>query len=42
MYIAAADLVPELQHDRSVGALVQQASLIGAGIAVMSLLTALG
>jgi zinc and cadmium transporter len=39
VYIAAADLIPELQHDRGLRALVQQASLIGAGIAVMSLLT---
>jgi zinc and cadmium transporter len=41
VYIAAADLIPELQHDRSLRALVQQASLIAAGIAVMSLLTRL-
>jgi zinc and cadmium transporter len=42
VYIAAADLIPELQHDRSLRALVQQAGLIGAGIAVMSLLTLVG
>ena len=39
VYIAAANLIPELQHDRSLRALVHQAALIGAGIAVMSLLT---
>jgi zinc and cadmium transporter len=38
VYLAAADLMPELQHDRSVRALVEQTSLIAAGIAVMSLL----
>jgi zinc and cadmium transporter len=42
VYIAAADLIPELQHDRSLRALLQQASLIAAGIAVMSLLTLVG
>jgi zinc and cadmium transporter len=41
VYIAAADLIPELHHDRTFRALVQQASLIGAGIGVMSLLTVL-
>jgi zinc and cadmium transporter len=41
VYIAAANLIPELHHDRSLGALAQQVSLIGAGIAVMSLLTLL-
>lgn len=38
VYIAAADLIPELQHDRSLRALVVQTSLISAGIAVMALL----
>jgi zinc and cadmium transporter len=38
VYLAAADLMPELQHDRSVRALVEQTSLIAAGIVVMSLL----
>jgi zinc and cadmium transporter len=42
VYIAAADLIPELQRDRSFRALVQQAGLIGAGIVVMSLLTLVG
>lgn len=41
VYIAAADLIPELQHDRSARALVVQTTLIGAGIAVMGLLTLL-
>ena len=39
VYIAAADLIPELQHDRRLQAVVVQTSLIGAGIAVMALLT---
>ena len=38
VYIASADLIPELQHDRSLRALVLQATLIAAGIAVMALL----
>lgn len=38
VYIAAADLIPELQHDRSLRALVVQTILISAGIAVMALL----
>ena len=38
VYIASADLVPELQHDRSLRALALQAPLIAAGIAVMALL----
>jgi zinc and cadmium transporter len=42
VYIAAADLIPELQHDRRPRAVVEQAGLIGAGIGVMSLLTVLG
>jgi zinc and cadmium transporter len=41
VYIAAADLVPELQHDRSLRGLLAQAALITAGIAVMGLLTLL-
>ncbi len=41
VYIAAADLIPELQHDRRPGALVTQAGLIAAGIGVMALLTLL-
>lgn len=40
VYIAAADLIPELQHDRSLRALAVQASLLTAGIAVMALLAA--
>jgi zinc and cadmium transporter len=42
VYIATADLIPELHRDRSLRALVQQATLIGAGIAIMSLLTLVG
>ena len=39
VYIAAADLIPELQHDRSVRGLLVQATLISLGMAVMGLLT---
>ncbi|HEX6158906.1 MAG TPA: ZIP family metal transporter [Thermoanaerobaculia bacterium] len=39
VYIAAADLIPELQHDRGLRALVVQTALISSGIAVMALLT---
>lgn len=39
VYIAAADLIPELQHDRGLRALVVQTALISCGIAVMELLT---
>jgi zinc and cadmium transporter len=35
IYIAAADLMPELQHDRSLSGLFSQGALIAAGIAVM-------
>jgi hypothetical protein len=38
-YLAAADLIPELQHDRSLRALIVQTILISLGIAVMGLLT---
>ncbi|HEX7828599.1 MAG TPA: ZIP family metal transporter [Thermoanaerobaculia bacterium] len=38
VYIAAADLIPELQHDRSLRALVTQTLLISLGIGVMALL----
>jgi zinc and cadmium transporter len=41
VYIAAADLIPELQHDRSLRALLVQTSLIALGIGVMALLTLL-
>lgn len=41
VYIAAANLMPDLQRDRSLGALVSQLSLIAFGIAVMALLTLL-
>lgn len=41
VYIAAANLIPELQHDRSLRALCLQAAFIGLGIAVMALLTLL-
>jgi zinc and cadmium transporter len=40
VYLAAADLIPELQHDKSLGALLTQTTLIVAGIAVMGLLAA--
>lgn len=39
VYLAAADLIPELQHDRTPRALLVQLALISAGIAVMALLT---
>ncbi len=39
VYIAAADLIPELQHDRSLRGLFVQAGLISLGILVMALLT---
>jgi zinc and cadmium transporter len=39
VYLAAADLIPELQHDRSLRALIVQTILISAGIAVMGLIT---
>ena len=42
VYIATADLIPELQHDRRLRAVAEQSGLIGAGIGVMSLLTVLG
>jgi zinc and cadmium transporter len=38
VYLAAADLIPELQHDRSPRALVVQTSLMAAGIGLMGLL----
>jgi zinc and cadmium transporter len=39
VYLAAADLIPELQHDRSLRALIVQTTLISCGIAVMGLIT---
>jgi len=39
VYLAAADLIPELQHDRSLRALVVQTVLITLGILIMGLLT---
>jgi zinc and cadmium transporter len=39
VYLAAADLIPELQHDRTVRALFVQTSFIALGIAIMGLLT---
>jgi zinc and cadmium transporter len=39
VYLAAADLIPELQHDRSARALFGQTGLISLGIAIMGLLT---
>lgn len=41
VYIAAADLIPELQRDRTGRGLFTQAALIALGIAVMALLTLL-
>jgi zinc and cadmium transporter len=41
VYIAAADLIPELQHDHRLRALATQTILIALGIAVMALLTLL-
>jgi len=38
VYIAAADLLPELQHDRSTRAFATQTTLIVLGVAVMALL----
>ncbi|HSL69409.1 MAG TPA: ZIP family metal transporter [Longimicrobiales bacterium] len=38
VYIAAADLIPELQHDRSLRDLLQQTGLISLGILLMALL----
>jgi zinc and cadmium transporter len=38
VYIAAADLIPELQHERGLRALVTQTALISLGIGVMALL----
>jgi zinc and cadmium transporter len=39
VYLAAADLIPELQHDRSWRALIVQTGLISLGIGIMGLLT---
>ena len=39
VYLAAADLIPELQHDRSLRALMVQTFLITLGIVTMGLLT---
>jgi zinc and cadmium transporter len=39
VYLAAADLIPELQHDHSVRALTIQTVLISTGVAIMGLLT---
>jgi zinc and cadmium transporter len=41
VYLALADLIPELQHDRSLRALVVQTILISTGIGVMGALTLL-
>jgi zinc and cadmium transporter len=38
VYLAAADLIPELQHERGVRALVVQTTLISTGIAAMGVL----
>jgi zinc transporter ZupT len=42
VYLAAADLIPDLQHDRSLRALAEQTGLIASGIAVMALLSLSG
>jgi len=39
VYIATADLIPELQHDRTLRALFVQTALISGGIVVMAVLT---
>lgn len=41
VYIAAADLIPELQHERALRGGLLQAGLISLGIAIMALLAAL-
>jgi len=41
VYLAAADLIPELQHDHSMRGLVVQTGAIALGVAVMGLLTVL-
>jgi len=38
VYIAAADLIPELQHDRSGRGFLSQISLMLLGVAVMGVL----
>lgn len=38
VYIAAADLIPTLQHDRSFHGLVEQSAFMAVGIAIMGLL----
>lgn len=42
VYIAAADLIPELHQDRTLRGLLEQAGLIAAGIAAMAALTLVG
>jgi zinc transporter ZupT len=39
VYLAAADLIPELQHDRSLSGLFSQTGFILLGILIMGLLT---
>jgi zinc and cadmium transporter len=41
VYIAAADLIPELQEDRSLRALAAQTALMSMGIGLMALLAIL-
>jgi zinc and cadmium transporter len=41
VYLAAADLIPELQHERSLESLLRQTGLMALGIAVMVALTVL-
>lgn len=39
VYLAAADLIPELQHDRSLMSLLTQTGLMALGIGLMAVLT---
>ena len=38
LYIATADLIPELQHDRTLRGLLAQAGMIALGLSLMALL----
>jgi zinc and cadmium transporter len=42
VYIASADLIPELQHDRSLRSLLVQAPLVMLGVCVMALIAVVG
>jgi zinc and cadmium transporter len=41
VYLAAADLIPELQHDRSLASLLTQSGLMALGMGLMAVLTLL-